>query len=167
MVKLNIDSNALENPGGIGAGGILRGSQGDFIYAFAIPMGEGTNNQDEIDADIFCLSWCLQLGYTKVILEVDSELIIKWINQQAKSPWQICHLLDKLQNIIIQFQVFRCRHTFREANFTPDVLSKFSHKCTSPHLYFSRKELPKEARAYYDLDKMEMINFRRTKMKKI
>ncbi|KAH0689098.1 hypothetical protein KY289_016456 [Solanum tuberosum] len=43
--KLNTDGSALHNPGKIGGGGILRDEQGIIIFAFAIPLGEGTNNQ--------------------------------------------------------------------------------------------------------------------------
>ncbi|XP_049348975.1 uncharacterized protein LOC125813529 [Solanum verrucosum] len=53
--KLNTDGSALNNPGKIGGGGILRDSNGTIIYAFAIPLGEGTNNQVEI----FDPSWRL------------------------------------------------------------------------------------------------------------
>ncbi|WMV13570.1 hypothetical protein MTR67_006955 [Solanum verrucosum] len=46
--KLNTDGSALNNPGKIGGGGILRDSNGTIVYAFAIPLGEGSNNQAEI-----------------------------------------------------------------------------------------------------------------------
>ncbi|KAH0655461.1 hypothetical protein KY285_030343 [Solanum tuberosum] len=45
--KLNTDGSALHNPGKIGGGGILRDDQGNIVYAFAVPFGEGTNNQAE------------------------------------------------------------------------------------------------------------------------
>ncbi|WMV30207.1 hypothetical protein MTR67_023592 [Solanum verrucosum] len=56
--KLNIDGSALTNPGSIGVGGILRNHFGDIIFAFSVTLGEGTNNQDEVEAAIFGLSWC-------------------------------------------------------------------------------------------------------------
>ncbi|KAH0655393.1 hypothetical protein KY285_030275 [Solanum tuberosum] len=46
--KLNMDGSALHNPGKIGGGGILRDDHGVIIFAFAIPLGEGTNNQAEV-----------------------------------------------------------------------------------------------------------------------
>ncbi|WMV32827.1 hypothetical protein MTR67_026212 [Solanum verrucosum] len=48
--KLNTDGSALHNPGKIGGGGNLRDEQGIIIFAFAIPLGEGTNNQAEVVA---------------------------------------------------------------------------------------------------------------------
>jgi len=43
ILKLNTDGSALNNPGNIGGGGILRDSNGVMIYAFTIPLGFGTN----------------------------------------------------------------------------------------------------------------------------
>ncbi|XP_055806888.1 uncharacterized protein LOC129875623 [Solanum dulcamara] len=71
-VKLNTDGSSLGNPRNIGGGGLLRNAHGDLIFAYATPLGVGTNNQVEIKAAIFGLSWCLHLGYSQVNLEVDS-----------------------------------------------------------------------------------------------
>ncbi|XP_055807012.1 uncharacterized protein LOC129875801 [Solanum dulcamara] len=167
MVKLNTDGSALHNPGKIGGGGLLSNNQGDLLFAFSTPFGEGTNNQSKILAAIFGLTWCLQLGYTKVILEVDSELVIRWIKHLAQQPWTVKAQLQQLQDINHQFQVFKSSHTYREANFTADALSKHSHKCTTPQIYLTKQELPKEARAYFELDKLEMANFKRRRLKRI
>lgn len=43
--KLNIDVSAIDNPGKIGGGEILRDHQGVMIHAFTVPLGIGTNNQ--------------------------------------------------------------------------------------------------------------------------
>ncbi|XP_049381372.1 uncharacterized protein LOC125845930 [Solanum stenotomum] len=78
-VKLNTDGSALSNPGRTGAGGIIREHNGEMILAFATPLGNGTNNQAEIGAAIFGMTWVLQLGYKSVVLEVDSQLLVDWI----------------------------------------------------------------------------------------
>uniref|UniRef100_M1DKI6 RNase H family protein n=1 Tax=Solanum tuberosum TaxID=4113 RepID=M1DKI6_SOLTU len=78
-VKLNTDGSALSNPGKIGAGGILRDSNGKLLFAFSAPLGEGTNNQAEVEAATFGISWCVHLNYHKVILEVDSQLLVDWL----------------------------------------------------------------------------------------
>lgn len=49
-VKINFNGSALDNQGKIGVGGIIRDSQGDLIYAYATPLGHGTNNLAEIEA---------------------------------------------------------------------------------------------------------------------
>lgn len=69
-LKLNTDGSALGNPGKIGGGGILRNNQGTLIYAFTVPLGVGTNNQAELQAALFGITWCVQQGHRKIILEI-------------------------------------------------------------------------------------------------
>ncbi|KAH0699154.1 hypothetical protein KY284_013369 [Solanum tuberosum] len=56
--KLNTDGSALDNPGSIGA--------------------------REVEAAVFVLSWCVQLNYQKLVLEVDSQMLVDWLLN--KSP---------------------------------------------------------------------------------
>ncbi|WMV32724.1 hypothetical protein MTR67_026109 [Solanum verrucosum] len=78
-VKLNSDGSALSNPGRIGAGGILRDHTGEMVLAFATPLGEGPNNQAELEAAIFGITGSLELGYKNILLEVESQLLVDWI----------------------------------------------------------------------------------------
>ncbi|KAH0776696.1 hypothetical protein KY290_008107 [Solanum tuberosum] len=86
ILKLNTDVSSLKNPYSIGGGGILRNSLGEMVYAFTIPLGVGTNNRAEALAAIHGLQWCVQHGHKNIILEVDSELLTKWIAQNIKPP---------------------------------------------------------------------------------
>jgi len=165
--KLNTDGSALSNLGKIGAGGILRDHKGQMILAFATPSGEDTNNQAEMEAAIFGLTWSLQVGYRNVILEVDSQLLVDWIMLKTKPPWSISKQAQQLQELIRQTNNFKCKHIYREANFAADSLSKHSHTITSLQIYFNEQQLPKEARTYHQLDMLEMANFRRMKIKRI
>ncbi|KAK4716362.1 hypothetical protein R3W88_014700 [Solanum pinnatisectum] len=166
-VKLNTDGSALDNPGKLGAGGIIRDHRGEIILAFSTPMGEGTNNQAEIGAAIFGMTWLLQLGYKNVHLEVDSQLLVDWIIAKTKPPWSVNTQVQQMKALIGQTSNFRCKHTYREANSVADSLAKQSHKITSPNIYSNSQQLPKEARAHYQLDMLEMANFRRRKIKRI
>ncbi|WMV32723.1 hypothetical protein MTR67_026108 [Solanum verrucosum] len=87
--KLNTDCSAIYNPRKIGGGGILRDDRGYIIYAFAIPFGEGTNNQAEVQAACYGLNWGIQHGYNNILLEVDSELLTKWLSQMSIPPWRL------------------------------------------------------------------------------
>lgn len=42
--------------------GVIRDHNGDLVYAYAIPLGHEKNNQTEVEADIWGLSWCLSNG---------------------------------------------------------------------------------------------------------
>ncbi|KAK4709692.1 hypothetical protein R3W88_004205 [Solanum pinnatisectum] len=138
-----------------------------MILAFATPLGEGTNNQVEVRPAVFGMTWLLQIGYRNVILEVDSQLLVDWIMQNATPPWSIHAQVQQLMELIRQANKFKCKHTYREANAVADLLSKESHKMTSPSIYNSSQQLPKEERAYYQLDIVEMASFLRRKTKRI
>ncbi|XP_015168633.1 uncharacterized protein [Solanum tuberosum] len=106
IYKLNTDGSALNNPGKIGGGGILRDHQGQMVYAFTIALGMGTNNMAETQAAAHGLYWCLQHGFKNVILEVDSELLAKWITHIIKPPWRIQHQVQELNQAYQPVRVF-------------------------------------------------------------
>lgn len=166
-VKLNTDGSALENPGNIGAGGVLRDHRGNFIYAFAIPLGIGTNNQAEVRAAICGLTWCIQNGYNRIILEVDSELLTKWLLHNINPPWSVQEDIAALQNLSNILESFCCRHVYREANYVANILSKHSHILDNIHQFLDHHHLPEEARGYFRMDKLGMPHFRRRKLNRI
>jgi len=149
--KLNTDGSALHNPGKIGGGSILRDSNGVIIYAFAIPLGEGTNNQAEVQAAIYGLNWCIQHGYRNIILEVDSELLTRWCLQLFDPPWRICRLVQELKDFANQCDLSQCVNTYQEANGTSSLLSKQSHKQDIIEHYYTFNQLPKATRGSYIL----------------
>ena len=166
-IKINIDGTALTNPGKIGAGGILRDKEGKLVMAFSTPLGEGSNNIAEIKAVFIGLTWALELGFRNIMLEIDSQLVVDWISNKAAPHWSTTSQLEKIQHIIMQTHNFKCSHIFREVNWVADALSKHSHNTTAPQVYFNSNQLPKEAKAYYQMDLMNMPSFRRKKTKKI
>lgn len=86
MIKLNSDGSDLSNPRRIGAGEVIRDHNGDLIYAYVASLGKETNNQAEVEAAIWGLSWCLSNGVQQVMLELDSELLVRWIRTQMTIP---------------------------------------------------------------------------------
>ena len=60
-LKVNTDGSAITNPGRLRAGGILRDKNGRLVMAFTTPLREGTNNKAENEAEIFGLTWAIEL----------------------------------------------------------------------------------------------------------
>ena len=166
-VKINTDGSALNNPGKIGAGGIIRDKDGKLLMAFAVPLGEGSNNKAEVEAALFGLQWATELGHTNIIMELDSQIVVQWIAKKTVHHWSVTNQLERIQQLIQQTQQFKCDHIFREANWVADSLSKHSHGTSSLQLYFNSNQMPKEAQAYYQMDLLNMPSFRRKKTKKI
>ncbi|WMV30186.1 hypothetical protein MTR67_023571 [Solanum verrucosum] len=57
-----------------------------MVYAFTIPLGYGTNNKVETLVAIHGIEWCIQHGYRRIILEIDSELLTRWLTHSLKPP---------------------------------------------------------------------------------
>ncbi|WMV50079.1 hypothetical protein MTR67_043464 [Solanum verrucosum] len=110
-VKLNTDGSALSNPGNIRAGGVLRNHKGELLFAFSVPLGEGTNNQAEVEATLFGLTWCDQLNYNKVILEVDSQLLVDWFLNNKTTLWSNSSQMQRLQQLSSNFPQLKCTYT--------------------------------------------------------
>ncbi|WMV55209.1 hypothetical protein MTR67_048594, partial [Solanum verrucosum] len=159
--KLNTDGSALNNPSKIGGGGILRDDKGEMIYAFTISLGIDTNNQAEAQAASHGIQWCIQHDFRNVVLEVHSELLIKWITSNVN------YYIKELQTLISQLDYFQCQHTFREANCTANYLSKWSHNFDITQHYYTFIQLPVAAKGSFLLEKMGVVNFIRKRLKRI
>ncbi|XP_055814183.1 uncharacterized protein LOC129883575 [Solanum dulcamara] len=167
FVKLNTYGSAINNPGRIGAGGILRDHKGELIYAYATPLGEGSNNQAEVQAAVLRITWCIQNGYNRVILETNSELLVGWLKHKLRPPWRMIQYITELQKLVQLLDQFQCNHVYREANFSADTLSKYSHEVVNTQQFYSYQQVPHATRGYVKLDKLEMTGFRRRKLKRI
>ncbi|WMV40344.1 hypothetical protein MTR67_033729 [Solanum verrucosum] len=63
--------------------------------------------------------------------------------------------------------ILECQHVYREANSTADCLAKWSHKFDIVQHYYTKQQLPNLAKGSYQLEEMEMTQFRRKKLKRI
>ena len=99
-------------------------------------------------------------------MELDSQLVVQWVLKKAVPQWIIITQLGRLQQLITQVHNFKCSNVFREANCIADALSKHSHNIANPHVDFNNHQLPKKAKVYYQLDLLEMPNFRTKKKKR-
>uniref|UniRef100_M1A305 RNase H type-1 domain-containing protein n=1 Tax=Solanum tuberosum TaxID=4113 RepID=M1A305_SOLTU len=77
-----------------------------MVYAFIIPLGSGTNSQAETLAAAHGIQWCLQHDFKKIILEINSELLTKWLSHKIKPPWSLQQHISPLINTISQLEFF-------------------------------------------------------------
>lgn len=68
---------------------------------------------------------------------MDSEISVNRIKLQTQTSWINSQLINKIYNVIIQFHDFKCCHTYREANFVVDSLSKYNDVISSPRLFLT------------------------------
>ena len=83
-VSIYIDGAARGNPGPAGAGIILKEGNETIKTSYKY-LGDTTNNVAEYSAVIFGLQEAIALGYKKVELKVDSELVA----QQLRGDYRV------------------------------------------------------------------------------
>lgn len=77
FLKVNIDGASKGNTGLVGFGGVIRDEQGKIKEIFHGHLGTATNNMVELMALEQCLEILVDSNLDNVIIEVDSELIIR------------------------------------------------------------------------------------------
>ncbi len=78
-VVIHTDGAAEPNPGPAAIGATIKDERGRLIASISRPIGRATNNQAEYRAIIAALEKAIRLGARQVVLNSDSELVVKQI----------------------------------------------------------------------------------------
>ncbi len=79
-----IDGAARGNPGASGIGIVIKDQAGKKIREFYKYIGEVTNNIAEYTALVYSLQEALMLGIKDIVINSDSELLVKQLNGEYK-----------------------------------------------------------------------------------
>ncbi|KAH0669263.1 hypothetical protein KY285_023422 [Solanum tuberosum] len=154
-IKLNIDGSFLENNGKSGIGGIARDTNGNFLFAFDVPIQCKDYNIAEALGAQFATKIVKDKGYEKCTIEMDSKIIVD-IMQSSNS--QNLNLRAIMEDIIclIDKNDINFIHYFREANKVADYLAKWA----TTIIYDNFNEVPEGGKDPFFLDKVQMPSFR-------
>lgn len=100
-------------------------------------------------------------------MDVDSELLCKWINNTINIPWICQQTVQQITQITRKLDHFQCQHIYREANCTADLLAKWSHNLEIPQHFYTTRQLKGAIRGSYILEKMGIQNFRSRNLRTI
>lgn len=123
--KLTIytDGGARGNPGPAGIGGVILDEEGNELAAISESIGEATNNQAEYQAVIAAIKKAKALGAEELDFYLDSELVVKQLNQEYKiKNKELAPLFVRIYNASLDFKKVRYRHVPREENQVADKL---------------------------------------------
>ena len=119
------DGASRGNPGASGVGVIVRNEQGDLILSRSGYIGETTNNVAEYSALLLLLRSMQTIPCTRLVVQSDSELMVRQVNGQykAKDP--------KLKKLFLEVQrlksiapySFELHYVPRELNSETDRLA--------------------------------------------
>jgi len=123
-VTIYSDGAARGNPGPAAIGAIIKDEQGRYIATISRRIGTTTNNQAEYRAVIAALEKVVTLGAGKVILNSDSELIVRQVKGQYRvKNASLKPLHQKVQQLISLLEDFTIKHIPRQQNTEADKLA--------------------------------------------
>ncbi len=123
-VKLYTDGAARGNPGPAGAGVYITDATDQVLIEKAVYLGETTNNVAEYQALLIGLELSLQLSPQRLLVQMDSELIVRQLSGRYRvtSP-RLVPLYRRARELLASFRETRIVHIPREKNRKADRLS--------------------------------------------
>jgi ribonuclease HI len=119
-----IDGAARGNPGQAGCGAAICDENGAVVKELSRYLGHTTNNVAEYEGLLMGLEALLQLGQKKVVVQSDSELLVRQLNGQYRVKDEKLKLLfERAMALLRQFESYRILHVRREMNKLADRLA--------------------------------------------
>ncbi len=120
---INTDGGARGNPGPAGIGVVIKSGSGEMVYQYGEYIGEATNNVAEYKALIKALQESKHLGGSELLIQMDSELIVKQMQgiYKIKEP-TLQQLAQEVMRLLKHFKSFTFKHVRREFNKEADAL---------------------------------------------
>lgn len=117
------DGGARGNPGPAGIGVVITDQQGNIVKTFNKYIGEATNNVAEYKALILALEEAKKLQAAELLINMDSELVVRQMQGRYKIKEPSLKLLAaeviQLRN---NFKSVDFKHVLREKNKPADKL---------------------------------------------
>lgn len=120
---MNIDGCMKGPSGSIGAGGLLRDNNGNWISGFTANLWKGKIIAAELWGLFFGLRLAWMRGFRSVEVEVDSATVVTLVNQQDNSLHPLHTLIRGCQAYLKMDWHCKLSHIYREKNFSADYLA--------------------------------------------
>lgn len=123
-LSVYVDGGSHGNPGPSGIGVIVCNEKGDVIKNISKFIGDTTNNVAEYTALIYGLQEALILRADEVIINTDSELLVKQLNKEYKiKDAGLKPLYEQVLHLLTGFKKHQIRHIDRSENKGADRLA--------------------------------------------
>jgi len=123
--KMNFDGCSKGNPGKSGAGAVIYDNLNNEIWYNSVYVGDNTtNNVAEYFGCILGLEECIKLEIKNLIIEGDSQLIIKQLlGEYTVKSESMIPLYEKATTLLKFFDNIEIKHVYRKFNKRADELS--------------------------------------------
>jgi len=125
MIFASIDGASRGNPGESGIGILLKDEKGTTLVSLSDYIGATTNNVAEYSALLACLKMVLETKCTKLVVQCDSELIVRQVQGKYKvKDAGLKPLFAQAQALLASAPFeFEIKHVGREENAQADELA--------------------------------------------
>nr|XP_033511835.1 uncharacterized protein LOC117276617 [Nicotiana tomentosiformis] len=154
-IKCNTDGAFRGEFGGASYGFCIRDSIGDLMYAQADVVEEATNNIAEAQAILEAAMYIIQMQFPPCIIEIDSLLMNKVLEDVWEPPWSISNQVDEIKSLLSK-GMFQVIHVLREGNKLADHLANLTLDQQHMMQAHSFWELESEGRKILNNDKLQI-----------
>jgi ribonuclease HI len=124
IYKLQFDGCSKGNPGLAGAGAVIYQNDHEIWYDFSFLGKSSTNNQAEYNGLLLGLNQAINLNITEILVEGDSDLVIKQMNNKYKVKSEnLIPLYEKAKRLESMFEKITFTHIYRNKNKRADELA--------------------------------------------
>ena len=78
--------------------------------------------QAEARALLVGVKLCVQRGFKQILVESDSMVLVRILNNEFQCPWLIGRKLEHIR--MLSSDILKFQHSYREANKVADILAK-------------------------------------------
>ncbi|XP_058081863.1 uncharacterized protein LOC131229843 [Magnolia sinica] len=108
-----------------GGGGIVRGKKGEFLFAFGAGYGSRSNNKAELRAVHDKLLLGLNRGFSNIVIESDSKLVVDSLLGRSTLHWQRRPWASRISDLMRRGRV-TIQLIHREGNGPVDGLARLA-----------------------------------------
>jgi ribonuclease HI len=149
-VCLNTDGASKSQTTNAGCGGLLRDEDGHWIRGFSKSLGSTTAYVAELWGLLEGLSMARSMGFNKLEVQMDSEIIVNIINKHGQGSVSGWSIIKKIRSLLsLDWSVKIC-HIYREANRCADMLANMG--CVHNHGTLSYHQPPTDLMQVLDDD---------------
>jgi len=121
-VKINTDG-ACKDGSIAGCGGLIRGSEGEWLAGFSKFLGKCNAFIAELWGVLEGLRCAKRMGFTAVELNVDSLVVVNIVTSGKESNASGRSLVQKIRKLLQMEWEVKVKHSYREANRCADALA--------------------------------------------
>nr|XP_027118613.1 uncharacterized protein LOC113735829 [Coffea arabica] len=150
-LKLNIDAS-ISGARAVGRG-LVHDHTGRLVFAFYKEFGEVDTLTTEALSLWHGLLHCRDRNLSDLLVEVDSEALVRLLQFGATAKWPLCNTLRSTRGLLANLSS-TVRHVFREANSCADKIA--GGKFQGDSIFFSVRQLPPAVQVAMHMDRWEV-----------